>query len=116
MARVVAGCCGPQEGYIRRGVVRLLSSQHQHSLLFSTTTPTTQQQIANMADAGRQSLTDKAAAAVKPDSQKTYLEQASDAVASAVDSVASAVQPQQEKSLAQKAGDAVSGNNTNRDV
>ncbi|KAL1408459.1 hypothetical protein Q8F55_005271 [Vanrija albida] len=69
-----------------------------------------------MADAGRQSLTDKAGAALKPDSQKTYLEQAGDAIKGAADSVASAVQPQQEKSTTQKIGDAVSGDNTNRNA
>lgn len=55
-------------------------------------------------------------AAVKPDSQKSYLEQAGDSIKSAVDGVASAVQPQQEKSTTQKIGDAVSGNSTNRNI
>ncbi|TXT13487.1 hypothetical protein VHUM_00854 [Vanrija humicola] len=48
----------------------------------------------------------QASAALKPESQKTYLEQAGDALKSAADSVASAVQPQQEKSTTQKVGDA----------
>ncbi|KAL7423251.1 hypothetical protein Q5752_002551 [Cryptotrichosporon argae] len=69
-----------------------------------------------MSDTGRQSLTDKATSAIKPDSEKTYLEQATDYVKGTLDSVASAVQPQQEKSTTQKVGDALTGDNTNRDA
>ncbi|KAK4684720.1 hypothetical protein P7C73_g5451, partial [Tremellales sp. Uapishka_1] len=68
-----------------------------------------------MSDVGRESLTDKASAAVKPDSEKSYVEQATDYVKGTLDSVASAVQPQQEKSTTQKIGDAVSGD-SNRDA
>ncbi|GHJ84765.1 hypothetical protein NliqN6_1167 [Naganishia liquefaciens] len=69
-----------------------------------------------MSDVGRQSLGDKAASAMKPESEKSYVEQASDAVKGAMDSVASAVQPQESKSTSQKIGDAVSGDNTNRNL
>ncbi|GFZ49088.1 hypothetical protein JCM24511_06838 [Saitozyma sp. JCM 24511] len=69
-----------------------------------------------MSDTGRQSLTDKVGSAVKPDSEKTYLEQATDFVKGKADSVASAVQPQQEKSTTQKIGDAVTGDNRNKDI
>ncbi|KAH8089321.1 heat shock protein 9/12 [Filobasidium floriforme] len=69
-----------------------------------------------MSDMGRQSLGDKASAAVKPDSEKSYVEQATDYVKGTMDSVASTLQPQQEKSTTQKIGDAVSGDNTNRNV
>ncbi|WWD22018.1 hypothetical protein CI109_106506 [Kwoniella shandongensis] len=69
-----------------------------------------------MADAGRESLTDKATSALKPDSEKTYVEQATDYVKGTLDSVASAVQPQQEKSTTQKIGDAVTGDNRNKDI
>lgn len=53
---------------------------------------------------------------MKPDSEKSYVEQASDFISGKLDSAASAVQPQQEKSTTQKIGDAVSGDNRNRDV
>ncbi|AAW43169.1 hypothetical protein CNBD0760 [Cryptococcus deneoformans B-3501A] len=69
-----------------------------------------------MSDTGRQSLTDKATSSIKPDSEKSYVEQASDFVSGKLDSAASALQPQQEKSTTQKVGDAVSGDNRNRDV
>ncbi|WWC64874.1 uncharacterized protein I303_107488 [Kwoniella dejecticola CBS 10117] len=63
-----------------------------------------------MSDAGRQSLTDKAGAALKPDSEKTYLEQGKDMLAGKADSAASSAQPQSQKSYTQEIGDAVSGN------
>ncbi|KAJ9114658.1 hypothetical protein QFC22_005534 [Naganishia vaughanmartiniae] len=69
-----------------------------------------------MSDINRQSLSSKAASAIKPDSEKSYVEQASDYVKGTLDSVASAVQPQQEKSTTQKIGDAVTGDNTNRNL
>ncbi|WVO18276.1 hypothetical protein L204_105988 [Cryptococcus depauperatus] len=69
-----------------------------------------------MADAGRQSFTDKAASAMKPNQEKSYVEQASDFVSGKMDAAASAVQPQHEKSATQKMGDAVTGNNKNRDI
>ncbi|KAJ7581081.1 heat shock protein 9/12-domain-containing protein [Mycena floridula] len=66
-----------------------------------------------MSDVGRQSFTDKATAAVKPDSQKTTGESWTDSAKGTFDKVASTGQPQSEKSTTQKAGDAVSGNNNN---
>ncbi|EIW68608.1 hypothetical protein TREMEDRAFT_57155 [Tremella mesenterica DSM 1558] len=69
-----------------------------------------------MSDAGRQDFTDKIGDAVKPNSEKTYLEQAQDTIKGALDSVASAVQPQKEKSTTQKVGDALTGDNTNKNI
>ncbi|KAL7424510.1 hypothetical protein Q5752_000194 [Cryptotrichosporon argae] len=63
-----------------------------------------------MSDTGRQSLTDKAGAAIKPDSQKSYLEQGTDMLKGKADSAASTGQPESQKSWTQQAGDAVSGN------
>ncbi|KDR73494.1 hypothetical protein GALMADRAFT_251203 [Galerina marginata CBS 339.88] len=69
-----------------------------------------------MSDTGRQSFTDKAGSAMKPDSQKGTLEQAGDYVKGTTDSMASSVQPNSQKSGSQRAGDAVSGNsNENSD-
>ncbi|RXK36560.1 hypothetical protein M231_06170 [Tremella mesenterica] len=63
-----------------------------------------------MSDTGRQSATDKAGAALKPDSEKSYLEQAGDAIKGKADSAASTAQPQSQKSYGQGAIDAISGN------
>ncbi|OJA11722.1 hypothetical protein AZE42_02107 [Rhizopogon vesiculosus] len=63
-----------------------------------------------MADTGRQSMTDKAASSVKPDSQKSMTEQASDKIKGMSDSTASTAQPQSQKSTTQRAGDTLSGN------
>ncbi|KAK1922302.1 heat shock protein 9/12-domain-containing protein [Papiliotrema laurentii] len=63
-----------------------------------------------MSDFGRQSLGDKAGAAMKPDSQKSYLEQAGDAIKGKTDSAASTAQPESQKSYTQQAGDMLSGN------
>ncbi|KAG1751568.1 heat shock protein 9/12-domain-containing protein [Suillus paluster] len=63
-----------------------------------------------MSDTGRQSMTDKAASTMKPDSQKSMTEHAGDKVKGVSDSVASTLQPQSEKSTTQKAGDTLSGN------
>ncbi|KAJ7709706.1 heat shock protein 9/12-domain-containing protein [Mycena rosella] len=68
-----------------------------------------------MADTGRQSLTDKAGAAIKPDSQKTTTEQAGDSIKGTADSVASTFQPNSDKSATQKAGDSVSSNSNHND-
>ncbi|KAF7338149.1 Heat shock protein 9 [Mycena venus] len=68
-----------------------------------------------MSDTGRQSLTDKAGAAMKPDSQKSTTEQLGDHVKGTGDSIASTLQPQSEKSTSQKAGDTVSSNSNNND-
>ncbi|RPD75325.1 hypothetical protein L226DRAFT_570961 [Lentinus tigrinus ALCF2SS1-7] len=67
-----------------------------------------------MSDAGRQSFTDKASAALKPDSQKTTMEHIGDMFTGKADNVASNVQPQSQKSTTQKIGDAfTSGSNSN---
>ncbi|KAG0704494.1 heat shock protein 9/12-domain-containing protein [Suillus ampliporus] len=63
-----------------------------------------------MSDTGRQSMTDKTAASMKPDSQKSMTEQATEKVKGLSDSAASTLQPQSEKSTTQKAGDTLSGN------
>ncbi|KAF8350577.1 heat shock protein 9/12-domain-containing protein [Amanita rubescens] len=69
-----------------------------------------------MSDTGRQSFTDKAEAAVKPDSQKGTMENIGDNLKGAYDSVASTLQPNSEKSGSQQVGDALSGNsNDNKD-
>lgn len=47
---------------------------------------------------------------MKPDSQKSTLEQAKDTIVGKTDSAASSAQPESQKSFTQKAGDAVSGN------
>ncbi|WVQ83715.1 hypothetical protein IAT38_005859 [Cryptococcus sp. DSM 104549] len=63
-----------------------------------------------MSDNARQSFTDKAGAALKPDSEKTYVEQAKDTITGKADSAASSAQPQSQKSTTQEIGDAFSGN------
>ncbi|KAJ7685375.1 heat shock protein 9/12-domain-containing protein [Mycena polygramma] len=68
-----------------------------------------------MSDNARQSMTDKAGASLKPDSQKSTTEQLGDHVKGTGDSIASTLQPQGEKSTTQKAGDAVSGNSNHND-
>ncbi|KAK4634050.1 heat shock protein [Fulvia fulva] len=71
--------------------------------------PNKQTTTANMSDALRQSNTDKAASALKPDSQKSALEQVQDSAKSTADSVAGTLQPEGEKSIGQKASDTVTG-------
>ncbi|KAG6918278.1 hypothetical protein DXG01_015370 [Tephrocybe rancida] len=68
-----------------------------------------------MSDNNRQSFTDKAGAAMKPDSQKGTLEKAGDSIKGNMDSLASSAQPNSQKSGTQKAGDAVSGNSNQND-
>ncbi|EIM82986.1 uncharacterized protein STEHIDRAFT_64404 [Stereum hirsutum FP-91666 SS1] len=68
-----------------------------------------------MSDTGRQSFTDKAGSALKPDSQKSTTEQFGDSVKGTGDSLASSAQPQGEKSTSQKAGDTFSGNSNEND-
>ncbi|KAF8798156.1 hypothetical protein BYT27DRAFT_7061792, partial [Phlegmacium glaucopus] len=69
-----------------------------------------------MSDTGRQSFTDKATSAMKPDSQKGVFEQASDKVKGAMDSGVSTMQPNSQKSGSQRVGDSMSGNsNENQD-
>ncbi|EJD35291.1 hypothetical protein AURDEDRAFT_75423 [Auricularia subglabra TFB-10046 SS5] len=62
-----------------------------------------------MSDAGRQSLTDKATAALKPDSEKTTTEHLGDKISGKADNAAGTLQPQGEKSYTQKVGDTFSG-------
>jgi len=64
-----------------------------------------------MSDALRQSTTDKATSAMKPDSQKSMTEKAGDSIKSTADNVAGSAQPSGEKGVGQKASDAVSGTN-----
>ncbi|THH12463.1 hypothetical protein EW146_g7674 [Bondarzewia mesenterica] len=69
-----------------------------------------------MSDAGRQSVTDKAQSALKPDSQKSMTEQAGDKAKGAYDDIASTLQPQDQKSGSQKVSDTFSSNsNDNQD-
>ncbi|KAJ8519461.1 hypothetical protein ONZ45_g3572 [Pleurotus djamor] len=63
-----------------------------------------------MSDTGRQSFTDKASSAMKPDSQKSFTEQMGDKFKSTTDSAASTMQPESQKSATQKMGDTFSGN------
>ncbi|CAL1707222.1 unnamed protein product [Somion occarium] len=63
-----------------------------------------------MSDTGRQSWTDKASAAVKPDSQKTTTEHIGDKFKGNADSAASSAEPQSQKSTGQGITDAFSGN------
>ncbi|KAJ6597083.1 heat shock protein 9/12-domain-containing protein [Mycena vulgaris] len=68
-----------------------------------------------MSDTGRQSLTDKAGAALKPDSQKSTTEHVGDKFKGTTDSVASTLQPNSEKTTSQKAGDTLSSNSNETD-
>ncbi|KAJ7120504.1 heat shock protein 9/12-domain-containing protein [Mycena crocata] len=68
-----------------------------------------------MSDTGRQSLADKAGAAMKPDSQKSTTEQMGDSLKGTADSAASTLQPSSEKSATQKTGDAFSSNSNETD-
>ncbi|KAI0705106.1 heat shock protein 9/12-domain-containing protein [Cerioporus squamosus] len=63
-----------------------------------------------MSDAGRQSFTDKASAAMKPDSEKSTTEHFGDKFKGKSDSAASSMQPQSQKSTGQQIGDAFSSN------
>ncbi|KAI0045284.1 hypothetical protein FA95DRAFT_1607846 [Auriscalpium vulgare] len=64
-----------------------------------------------MSDTGRESFTDKASAALKPDSQKSNTEHAGDKLKGTGDSVASTFQPESQKSTSQQVGDTFSSNN-----
>lgn len=61
-----------------------------------------------MSDAGRKNVTDKVTEAVKPESEKSYLEQGKEAVTNTADNAASKVTPDSEKSFLQRSGDNVS--------
>ncbi|GAO47807.1 hypothetical protein G7K_2005-t1 [Saitoella complicata NRRL Y-17804] len=64
-----------------------------------------------MSDFGRKDLTEQVHDKVKPDSQKSYLEQAGDALSGAYDRVAAAVVPAENKSTSQSAADSLRGTN-----
>lgn len=59
-----------------------------------------------MSDAGRKDFSDKVSEGLKPDSQKSYLEQGKEKVTDAADRAAAAVTPEHEKGTAQGATDA----------
>ncbi|KAI0256038.1 heat shock protein 9/12-domain-containing protein [Lactifluus subvellereus] len=61
-----------------------------------------------MSDQARQSFTDKATAAVKPDSEKSTIEHIGDKLKGAGDSIASKTQPESHKSTTQQIGDTLS--------
>lgn len=58
-----------------------------------------------MSDAGRKSFTDKASEAVKPDSQKGYLEKGKEVVTDKVDELAGKGTPEDQKGLGQSLAD-----------
>ncbi|CCH44331.1 hypothetical protein BN7_3893 [Wickerhamomyces ciferrii] len=66
-----------------------------------------------MSDLGRKDFTDKAKEAVKPDDQKSYLEQAKEALTGKTDDLQKNFQPEDAKSATQKAGDFLQGGNKN---
>lgn len=61
--------------------------------------------IAKMSDAGRKSFTDKASESLKPESEKSYLEQAKEAVTDGVDKLAAKTTPNDQKSFLQTTAD-----------
>ncbi|KAF2214931.1 hypothetical protein CERZMDRAFT_105331 [Cercospora zeae-maydis SCOH1-5] len=61
-----------------------------------------------MSDSLRQSNTDKAGSALKPDSQKSTTEQLGDKIKGTSDSIAGQAQPEDQKSTTQKATDGAS--------
>ncbi|KAJ3484165.1 hypothetical protein NLI96_g5817 [Meripilus lineatus] len=63
-----------------------------------------------MSDAGRQSFTDKASSAMKPDSEKSTTEHIGDKLKGTSDSISSTLQPESQKSGTQKMGDTFSSN------
>ncbi|KAI0298556.1 heat shock protein 9/12-domain-containing protein [Russula brevipes] len=69
-----------------------------------------------MSDQARQSFTDKAAASLKPDSEKSTPEHVGDKIKGAVDTIASKVQPEGQKSTGQKIGDTVSSDHGSDDT
>ncbi|KAI5117774.1 hypothetical protein M0805_003593 [Coniferiporia weirii] len=69
-----------------------------------------------MSDNMRQSFTDKAGNALKPENEKSTTERMGDTVKGKADSAASSAQPEGEKSYMQQASDSLSGNqNENSD-
>ncbi|KAE8222476.1 hypothetical protein CF319_g4334 [Tilletia indica] len=84
------------------------SPTHLHTHSYTPFTPTTHptKPTFNMSDAGRRDLTSQIGSNVKPDSQKSFVEQGKEKL----DSLASSAQPESQKSTTQKIGDSVSGN------
>ncbi|KAE8212643.1 hypothetical protein CF327_g3729 [Tilletia walkeri] len=84
------------------------SPTHLHTHSYKPFTPTTHptKPTFNMSDAGRRDLTSQIGSNVKPDSQKSFVEQGKEKL----DSLASSAQPESQKSTTQKIGDSVSGN------
>lgn len=60
-----------------------------------------------MSDAGRKNFTDKVSESVKPESEKSYLEQAKETVTDGVDKFAAKATPDEQKSFGQSVGDNV---------
>lgn len=60
-----------------------------------------------MSDAGRKNFTDKVTETVKPESEKSYLEQAKESVTDGVDKVAALITPNDQKSFGQSVADNV---------
>ncbi|KAE8232612.1 hypothetical protein CF326_g2356 [Tilletia indica] len=108
------GFCGASRKGIKTGWFPhfsspLLSSPtHLHTHSYTPFTPTTHptKPTFNMSDAGRRDLTSQIGSNVKPDSQKSFVEQGKEKL----DSLASSAQPESQKSTTQKIGDSVSGN------
>ncbi|TCD66733.1 hypothetical protein EIP91_001026 [Steccherinum ochraceum] len=63
-----------------------------------------------MSDNNRQSFTDKAGAALKPDSEKSTTEHMGDKMKGTGDSIASTFQPESQKSTGQQMGDSMTSN------
>lgn len=61
-----------------------------------------------MSDTGRKDFTDKAAEAIKPESEKSYLEQAKETITDYADKAASYLQADKDKGVAQNVSDNVS--------
>ncbi|KAF8623579.1 hypothetical protein AX15_006347 [Amanita polypyramis BW_CC] len=69
-----------------------------------------------MSDTGRQSFTDKAGSAMKPDSEKSLTEHVGDHLKGTMDSIGSTMQPNSQKSTTQQMGDSMNSNsNENQD-
>ncbi|KZT59211.1 heat shock protein 9/12 [Calocera cornea HHB12733] len=62
-----------------------------------------------MSDTGRESITDKVSAAVKPDSQKTTTEHFGDAITGKADNAAGKVEGENNKSTLQSISDTLTG-------
>lgn len=61
-----------------------------------------------MSDAGRKDFTDKAAEAIKPDSEKSYLEKAKETITDYADKAASYLHSDSDKGVAQNISDNIS--------